>query len=241
MLVAHFLDWLLGLLTPAQWDSWRNWLATIGGLIALSIATLTYRRNVRLKREEQARLIYSKTTDVELRNPGDRFPILPNGAQVGTGSPGVKINTLAALGGKGWRSESEALTSLLQATVVVHNGSKELIGPIRVEMLVSGKPITSSIGVAEIEPETDFVLDFLWVSPPNRVPSLESTILFRDSSAQWWRRQRSQPIERVHNDPENEGFASSGARLGSSGAKGPGHPRKPLGARAQGAARGPRT
>ena len=203
LLVAHWIDMVLGALTPAQWDSWRNWVTAVGGLIALFIATSTYRRNVRIKREEQARLVYSKSTDVELRNPGDKFPVLPNGAQVGTGSPGVRINTVPALGGKGWTSEAEALTSLLQVTVVVHNGSKELIGPIRVELLVGGKRLLPSLGIAEVEPDTNFVLDFTWVSPAGIVPSLESTILFRDSSAQWWRRHRSQPIERVHNDPEN--------------------------------------
>jgi len=77
------IDWFLGLLAPAQWDTWRNWLATIEGLVAIGIATLTYRRNVKLKREEQSRLVYSKSTHVKNHPPGATFNLLPHGALTG--------------------------------------------------------------------------------------------------------------------------------------------------------------
>ena len=81
------VDWLFGLLTPTQWDALRNWLATVGGLIALLIAANTYRRNVRIKREEQARLVYSKIGSFAEHLPGERFDLLPNNAQAGKRHP----------------------------------------------------------------------------------------------------------------------------------------------------------
>lgn len=85
--VQIVLDWFFGLMTPAQWDALRNWLTTVGGLIALLIAANTYRRNVRIKREEQARLVYSKLKDVAFPAPGATFRSLTNGAQIAYGSP----------------------------------------------------------------------------------------------------------------------------------------------------------
>lgn len=201
-------NWTLGVLTPVQWDSLRNWLTTIGGLVALLIAANTYRRNVRVKREEQARLVYTKVTHVEHHMPGATFPLLPNGARIGDACPAVQIvvNTDpdAEHGSLGL-----ALAPIIQATVSVHNGSKELIGPARVQMVNGGNDQVwdeFSIGVDAVEPETEYVVDFTWVNEfhPGQ-PSLATTLIFRDSSGQWWRRHRSEPIERVHDDPENLG------------------------------------
>jgi hypothetical protein len=200
------LDWIFGLLQPAQWDALRNWLATAGGLIALLIAANTYRRNVRVKREEQARLVYSKFIHVEHRYPGDEFPILMNDARVGNGSPGYQhLSSRNPATGK-W-DLALAIAPLIQTTVIIHNGSKELIGPARVHM-VNGGDLTVwdafSIQVAEVEPESDYVVEFIWVNETHPgQPPLATTLLFRDASGQWWRRLRSEPIERVHNDPEN--------------------------------------
>jgi hypothetical protein len=207
--VDQWIDWLLGQLTPAQWDSWRNWLATIGGLIALSIAALTYRRNVRLKREEQARLVYSKMIDVSHHDQGATFSMLPNGASQGNGSPfmGIIPNPDPS---DPHKSLGVALAPLIQATVIIHNGSKELIGPARVQMVNGGNGKVwdqFSISVGAIDPETDYVVDFTWLNEfhPGQ-PSLATTVIFRDASGQWWRRHRAEPIERVHNDPENVGM-----------------------------------
>jgi hypothetical protein len=200
------LDWFFALTEPEQWEVARNWLATIGGLIALLIAANTYRRNVKNKREEQARLIYSKITHVEYRNIGDEFPTLLNDARMGTGSPG-----LAHLNKKNPATDrwdlAVAVAPLIQVTVVIHNGSKELIGPARVQMVNSGLGTvwdTFSISTAEVEPESDYVAEFTWINEfhPGQ-PGLSTTLIFRDATRQWWRRLRSDPIERVHNDPEN--------------------------------------
>ncbi|ROQ41542.1 hypothetical protein EDF46_0923 [Frondihabitans sp. PhB188] len=202
------VDWFFGLLTPTQWDAWRGWLTTLGGLLALPVATSTYLRNGRIKREEQARLVFSKFTHVENHNPGSTVPLLPNGARVG--------NACAALGlinNPDPDSEEKmlgvALLPLNQTTVIIHNGSKELIGPARVQIVNGGTGRTwddFSISVGAIDPETDYVVNFTWENDvyPG-MPALATTVIFRDASGQWWRRHRSEPIEHVHDDPENAG------------------------------------
>lgn len=199
-------DWFFALTVPEQWETARNWLATIGGLIALLIAANTYRRNVKNKREEQARLVYSKVTFVASHNPGDKFAGLLNGATVGVGSAG-----LAHLNEKNPETDrwdlSLATAPVIQATVIIHNGSKELIQNARVQMIhgMTRKLLSAqSMTVAEVEPETNFAIEFVWVNEfdPGQ-PPLATTLIFQDSSGQWWRRVRSDSIERVHDDPEN--------------------------------------
>lgn len=208
VVLRTMVDWILGPLTPAQWDAWRNWLATVGGLTALLLATNTYRRNGKIKREEQARLVYSKFTHIEHHLPDATFPMLPNDATTGIGSPGVPRVTNPDLDAE-HKLLGFAIAPLIQATVVIHNGSKELIGPARVQMVNGGTGRTwdeFSIGVGAIEPESDCVADFTWINEVHPAqPSLATTVIFRDASGQWWRRHRAEPIERVHDDPENNG------------------------------------
>jgi hypothetical protein len=191
-------------LASLDWDALRNWLATIGGLAALFIAANTYRRNIKFKREEQARLVYSRLTHVEFHDPGTEFPMLPNEAKIGTMSSGT---TIVMPSDPNEKAHNLALVPVIQVTAIVHNGSKELIGPVKVQMVNAGLDKiwdTFSIQVDAVEPESDYVVDFVW---PNDVhpgqPGLATTLLFRDASGQWWRRHKAEPIERVHDDPEN--------------------------------------
>jgi hypothetical protein len=204
------VDWFFGLLTPAQWDAWRNWLATIGGLAALLIAANTYRRNVRIKREEQARLIYSKFTHLVKQKPGDEYDMFPNGAKVRSTTTGEE--TIQHTDGPEFPQRARALTDVIWATAIIHNGSKELIGPARIQMYDrrTGKPWDDfSITVPEIEPESDTAVCFAWAEEnhPGKL-LLATTVIFRDSTAQWWRRHGAEPVERVHDDPENTGDTS---------------------------------
>ncbi|SDS53247.1 hypothetical protein [Microterricola viridarii] len=196
------VDWFLGLLTSNEWDALRNWLATIGGLVALLIAANTYSRNVRIKREEQARLVYSRLDDLTFHDTGADFP-MNDKAGIGTSGGGVAISPTSTPGHGRWLAVAPAI----QAIVVVHNGSKELIGPIKVQMVNGGNDAiwdTFSIQVDAIEPESDKYFEFTWHNEfhPGQ-PALATTVLFRDASGQWWRRHRAEPVERVHDDPEN--------------------------------------
>lgn len=202
--MERWTDWLLGLLTAAQWDAWRNWVATIGGLIALSIATLTYRRNVRLKREEQARLVYSKMTDVVFHAPGEKFPILPEGVGSGYTIDGAVFVPDDNTGGK---MQMLAVAPVISMTIAVVNGSKELIGPVKVSAVNSGLNVVLedvTMVLASVDPESTKLVNFTWINPvhPGQ-PALSSTVIFRDATGYWWRRYMAEPIEKIHDDPEN--------------------------------------
>lgn len=203
------IDSILGLMSPDQWEAWRGWLTTVGGLVALLIATNTYRRNGKIKREEQARLVYSRFTHVAHHEQGTSFELNANGAQIGILTPSVK--TVANTGADGTaHHEGFALAPLIQTTVVIHNGSKELIGPARVQMVNSERTWEEfSITAPSVEPETDYVVEFIWANEvhPAQAP-LGTTVIFRDASGQWWRRYGAEPIEIVHADPENEGLTA---------------------------------
>lgn len=187
--MAHFVDWFLGLLTPAQWESWRNWVATVGGLIALSIATLTYRRNVRLKREEQARLVYAQTGGFgAVRAVGDAV-----GNRPGDGSTTwVGIRT-SATGGM------VAADPILQIRVTIFNASKELIGPIRIRIVDRDEHTffdDFEAQVQDVRPETEHHANLTFrIGTHEPRAWLGTDIQFRDASGQWWGRHLSEPIK----------------------------------------------
>lgn len=99
-----------------------------------------------------------------------------------------------------------ATVPVMQLTAVIHNGSKELIGPVKIQVVNTGarRVYDSSISFGPVEPESDYRVNF---TIPNDVhpgqPSLGTTLIFRDASGQWWRRHLAEPIEAVHDDPEN--------------------------------------
>ncbi len=68
-------DWFFAFAPAAQRDMPRDGIATIGGLIALWIAALTYRRNVRLKREGAARLVLAIERRTLLYPVGAEFEV----------------------------------------------------------------------------------------------------------------------------------------------------------------------
>ncbi|MGW9632218.1 hypothetical protein ACWGST_16090 [Agromyces sp. NPDC055520] len=202
------MEWFFGLLTPAQWDALRNWLTAIGGLAALFIAVITYNGNVRNKREEQARLVYADITRLKQREVGEeahdrgalgvRQGIHPAAKRVAL-PPDQRTGEMRSA----WIVERPALD--LVATV--HNRSKELIGPIRLQLTAGDDVIQDpSARIEAIEPESEYSVQFILpnpVHPAFQVP--RATILYRDASGRWWRRHRAEPIERVHSDPENAG------------------------------------
>lgn len=204
-------EWLSAQVTPEQWEALRNWLATLGGLAALLIATNTYRRNVKGKREEQARLVYAKVIDFKGSHaPGtDLMSPLSNGARLGV-SPSIKRKPIPPGTGSGIQllmPKWETTEPAVEVTIALHNGSKELIGPARVQLIDNDVMIdVYSAQIEAIDPESEFVVHFIVPNPHHPgVNVFQPTVIFRDASGQWWRRHRSEPIERVHKDPENKG------------------------------------
>jgi hypothetical protein len=187
--------------------SWPDWIAAIGTTLAFLVAAVSYARSVEVRREAQARLVYSKITHQVMHEPLADFEVLPNGAQMGITGDGVGFVSPAATGGK---PRNLAVAPVIQVTAVIHNGSKELIGPAKLQIVNGGNNSMYdgfSAVIATVEPESDYIVDFAWRNTQHPgIPGLGATVIFRDASGQWWRRHLSEPIERVHDDPENSRY-----------------------------------
>lgn len=193
--------------------SWPDWVAAIGTSLAFIVAAVSYARSVKVRREEQARLVYSKVIDVKHYKAGTELELLPNGAKRGALIGGGRTWTFAVPSSPDEKLRDVALAPVIQLTAVVHNGSKELIGPAKVQVVNIGRNNmgrkttydTFSVIVDVVDPESDYVVAFSWPNVDHAAgePSLGTTLLFRDASGQWWRRHRAEPIEAVHDDPEN--------------------------------------
>ncbi len=101
----------------------------------------------------------------------------------------------------------QAQVPILVQTVVVHNGSQELIGPVKVQLTDTGRNAVSencAYIVESIKPNTEERWTFYVQNQSyHGSPSTASTIVFRDASGSWWRRNRSEPVQHVHEDPDN--------------------------------------
>ncbi len=199
----QWIDWLLGQLTPAQWDAWRNWLGGIVGLIALWIAVLTYRRNVRIKREEQARLIYAEATQISHHPAG--FPVanmnrLPHGATMGVGGKSVP-----GIDPRDGQPGDVLPNAELQVTVTVFNESKEVVGPIRMQIVDPMRGTLHrypSLEIQSIRPGESFIGE-IRIDAVDQWSSAAPSIVFRDAAGEWWRRTVFEPVEHIHDDPAN--------------------------------------
>lgn len=182
------LDWFFALMTPDQWEILRNWLATIGGLVALLIAANTYRRNVKMKREEQARLVYSSLGQWTTHDEGSDL----------RGFGGTDSTTWAAITHdetRRWLTREPAI----HAVLIIHNKSKELIGPVRVRIIdrdENGYLTTFAATVDHVDPESDHLVDAVFPNPKHPTPPWMGTeVSFRDASGGWWKRTLTEPIE----------------------------------------------
>lgn len=190
--------------------------------MAFLVAALAYRQSVHLRKESQARLVYAKITHITEFMQGETLDPLPNGARIGNGSTAVAYLPDASGG-----STPIATRPGLQATVKVHNGSAELISPIKVQIVDLGlnKIIddTCIVTGGPVEPGSDYVVSFTVANShyPGS-PSIGAKLLFRDASGRWWSRYLMDPVEEVHNDPENftytaaerAGFAANALSMG---------------------------
>ena len=185
----------------STWEFLISCVTAIGGLIALIIAVSTYLRNSKSGRESQARLVYSSIVEIRHFNAGVSFvPLAINGTSTTTGAATIVPKKL---GGMLW----ESVVPVCQAKILVHNKSQELIGPVKVQMINVGNGKvweTFSVLLGTVEPNSSYEVEFVWENEafPGQF-GLLPTIIFRDSNSAWWRRKGSEPIEKVHEDPEN--------------------------------------
>lgn len=157
--------------------SWPDWLGAGGTTLALVVAALSYRRSVQIRHEAQARLVYSYVTDHIEAQPGDRVPI-----KSGVISEGVGAIV----------SEGPAGASFLQVQVPLMNTGRNAVFEDCAYIVDSIKPNAEARWTIYVQNQ----------SYPDS-PSTASTIVFRDASGSWWRRNRSEPVHHVHEDPEN--------------------------------------
>jgi hypothetical protein len=170
------------------------------------VAAVAYFRDVKTRRESQARLVYTKLLTIKAHRAGELLEALAEGATQGISSSGVRLvlPPQTGTGKAGLLSEQETL----RVTASVKNASDELIGPVKLQLVDIGRNEVFDefcVLTAYIEPGAEYVGDFVFVNPagPGAQPGLGTTVTFRDASGQWWRRHLAEAIERVHDDPEN--------------------------------------
>jgi hypothetical protein len=198
--IWHQTDVVLGQLTKDQWEAWRGSATTLGGLIALFIGVRTYRRNVKLKREEQARLVYARVQNIRHFDAGMvvTFTMSGSARDVVTRE---EFNSFSRM------QEQIATTPVLQVTLIVHNGSKELVGRTNVQLVDTHfSAIYPLRGILEsLPPESTTRVELTMLGRKGGLyPSLGATVAFSDASGQWWRRHLAEPVKPIHRDPGNE-------------------------------------
>ena len=186
--------------------TWPDWIAAVGTSFAFLIAAVAYFRDVKTRRESQARLVYTRLLTIKDHRPGELLEALAEGATQGISSASIRL-VLPPQTGTG----KAALVSdddTIRVTAAVRNASDELIGPVKLQLVDTGRQEVFNefcLLTAYIEPGSEYVGDFVFVNPagPGAQPALGTTVIFRDASGQWWRRHLAEAIERVHADPEN--------------------------------------
>jgi hypothetical protein len=189
---SQWVGSFLGALSPAQWDAWRNWLATIGGIIALLVAIRTYRRNVQLKNEEQARKVYAEVQAVANREPGtvvqgDTSIQLHH--EVGTWEK-VTEEAWRFTTTKPWRSYRYEVT----------NGSDEIIGPLTFmeqHAYQDGQHRGFSKREMVLKPGASIQIQSIFPGSNEDLPASLFIITFRDSAGRWWSREGTEPVRAV--------------------------------------------
>jgi hypothetical protein len=166
--------------------TWPEWLEAVGTTAAFLIAAISYFRNSKVRNEAQARLVYSKLGRWELLDAGEKPEYHEETQTVWSAITTIKGETVAA-------------TPLILASLLVYNGSKELIGPVRFRIVnrETGEYFSDiPADLDNVAPESQASVSFTFANPSHPVPPWIGTeILFRDSSSQWWSRLLSEPIK----------------------------------------------
>ena len=200
--------------------SWPEWLAAVVAFLALVGAAFgvyfayravvasreanqltrdAFAADVQVRREAQARLIYSTTLVLGQIAPGD--PVYTDGDVAFPGG-------LARSDGRsGWVGQAIGLT----VKITLHNGSDELIGPFSIGVYdyegdeVPGGNMRTARRDPLLPSETSS-MSFGVETAHKRGNLLRGDIIFRDSSGQVWRRRGAEPIEEYDGDPPWNGL-----------------------------------
>jgi hypothetical protein len=199
-------DSFVGFVEKVGAGSWPEWVAAIGTSVALLVAALTYASDARARRQAQARLVYAKVASSE-SVPADRAFKDLSRATITHGD--VSMDAYADRYGN---TVLKATAPFVLVVVEVHNRSQELIGPttIRARDLRSGKPWGFQLPIGYVEPGAVEVAELYCSNPLSPAsPSMGVDVRFRDASGRWWKRVGHDPIEEIHDDPENVGMGSA--------------------------------
>ncbi|MBY6061015.1 hypothetical protein [Microbacterium esteraromaticum] len=180
---------------------WATFAATTFAVIAAGAALYyshranalsreIYREDVRVRNEAQARLVYARK---------QREIIYRKGQEIVADNDATMSETRGGLLGTTNETQSpgatRALEDLMVVEVVIHNDSKEVIGPFQVRLhdVIAGEPLTTSYG-------TEVVLagktsDPIQFAVPRFDGNYVPDISFRDSAGLCWSRRGYEPIQ----------------------------------------------
>ncbi|MDN3494331.1 hypothetical protein QL996_00130 [Planococcus sp. APC 4015] len=186
--------------------TWPDWVAAAFTSLAFLVAAVSYAHSVHSRRQAQARLVYAKLAHVSYHQPGEIIP--SDSAAIVVNGEGYEFVKFEIWNVGEPPTGLRVLQPLVRTVIVVHNGSDELIGPVKIQLLdPATRKLFERVSLplnAPIEPRSDLVVELLVVNDLHPgAPSVAPVIWFRDSSSRWWRRDGLEPIEAIHDDPHN--------------------------------------
>ncbi len=196
--------------------TWPDWLAAVGTSLAFLVAGLAYARDVRTRREAQARLVYCKITRVMSCGAGLQLPLLMDDARMGFGDARTRM-----VQDDFGDAIEELLEPAVRLIVEIHNGSDELLPAAYVQ------PVDPSghrrwefrVGSGPVDPRSVAVVQLTCTNPahPDQ-PSFAPRLAFLDAGGRWWLRQAAEPPSRVHPDPAGVLFGAGDRRTAAGNA-----------------------
>lgn len=174
-----------------------EWIGAIGTALGFAVAAGGYLWSVLRTRKAQARRVYAHIEKAELREAGSVDQTLDTQLEAGI-IVRVHPESVSDYVGSPDGPMRRYLNNAIRLVVKIHNGSDEIMGPMRVELVDQAASQLfdfPTIPVGRVEPgDSVFVLLVLQDTWRPRVPKLRPRIVFRDSSGKWWHRYDSEPV-----------------------------------------------
>jgi hypothetical protein len=198
-----------------DWGSVADWVTGVAAILALIGAAFTvyfaagalrtsqdankitlaaYERDVEVRREAQARFVYSTTEVLAEVRPSAAFAV--------SGEVAIPGGLAHSDGRSGWIGDADGLI----VRVTIHNGSDELIGPYSIGIYdyQTGASPEGDIRSGRRDPILPSGSESTALGAPTahgRGHLLRGDIIFRDSSGTVWRRRGAEPIEEYIDTP----------------------------------------